>query len=68
VIVLLPPSETKRAGGDGPALNLRTLSWPGLNRLRGELVDELVELAQTHLAEAHPGMEYEREHILFMAF
>lgn len=45
VIVLLPPSETKRAGGDGPALNLRTLSWPGLNRLRGELVDELVELA-----------------------
>ena len=30
--------------------------------------DELVELALKHLADAHPGMEYEREHILFMAY
>lgn len=45
MIVLLPPSETKRTGGDGPALDLRTLSWPELNELRGELVDELVDLA-----------------------
>jgi hypothetical protein len=35
-------------------------------RLKDE--DELVDLAQAHLAEAHPGMEYEREHILFMAY
>ena len=45
MIVVLPPSETKRTGGDGPALNLRSLSWPELNRLRSELVDELVTLA-----------------------
>jgi len=30
--------------------------------------DELVDLAQAHLAEVHPGMQYEREHILFMAY
>lgn len=45
MIVLLPPSETKRAGGDGPPLKLETLSSPELNPLRGALVDELVELA-----------------------
>jgi cytoplasmic iron level regulating protein YaaA (DUF328/UPF0246 family) len=45
VIVLLPPSETKRAGGDGPALDLGSLSWPELSALRGDLVGELVELA-----------------------
>jgi uncharacterized protein len=45
VIVVLPPSETKRAGGDGPALRLDTLSSPGLSPLRGALVDELIELA-----------------------
>ncbi len=45
MIVLLPPSETKRDGGDGPALRLDTLGSPELNPLRGALVDELVELA-----------------------
>jgi cytoplasmic iron level regulating protein YaaA (DUF328/UPF0246 family) len=45
VIVLLPPSETKRAGGDGPPLRLDALSFPALNPLRGALVDELVALA-----------------------
>lgn len=45
VIVLLPPSETKRGGGDGPPLALDTLSWPELGPLRSELVDELVTLA-----------------------
>ena len=45
MIVLLPPSETKRTGGDGPALDLATLSWPELSALRGDLVDELVALA-----------------------
>jgi cytoplasmic iron level regulating protein YaaA (DUF328/UPF0246 family) len=45
VIVLLPPSETKRAGGDGPALDLDALSWPELRPLREALVDELVDLA-----------------------
>ena len=45
MIVLLPPSETKRVGGDGPALRLESLSSPELGSLRTELVDELVELA-----------------------
>jgi cytoplasmic iron level regulating protein YaaA (DUF328/UPF0246 family) len=43
--VLLPPSETKRAGGDEPALALDSLSSPTLHPLRVELVTELVELA-----------------------
>jgi uncharacterized protein len=45
VLVLLPPSETKHAGGDGPPLAAAALSFPELDPLRKELVDELVELA-----------------------
>ncbi|MUL78595.1 peroxide stress protein YaaA [Mycolicibacterium sp. CBMA 226] len=45
MIVLLPPSETKRPGGDGPPLRLGELSVPELTPLRAALIDELVELA-----------------------
>ena len=45
MIVLLPPSETKRTGGTGPALCVEALSSPALAPLRTALVDELVELA-----------------------
>ncbi|TRW82473.1 peroxide stress protein YaaA [Mycolicibacterium sp. 018/SC-01/001] len=45
MIVLLPPSETKRGGGDGPALSLDSLSFAQLRPVRAELVDELVALA-----------------------
>jgi hypothetical protein len=45
VIVLLPPSETKRDGGDGPPLSLDGLTSPELGPLRAALVDELVALA-----------------------
>lgn len=45
MIVLLPPSETKRAGGDGPALSPASLSFPSLNATRDTLVEELVDLA-----------------------
>lgn len=45
MIVLLPPSETKRPGGDGPALSLASLSSPSLNGTRDALVGELVGLA-----------------------
>ena len=34
VIVLLPPSETKRDGGDGPSLQLEALSHPALGTVR----------------------------------
>jgi cytoplasmic iron level regulating protein YaaA (DUF328/UPF0246 family) len=46
VIVLLPPSETKRDGGDGPALRLDSLASPELGPLRKTLVDELIELSR----------------------
>ena len=29
--------------------------------------DDLVEKTQAHLAESHPGLEYDREQILFIA-
>ncbi len=45
MIVLLPPSETKRGAGDGPPLTMDELSWPELGAVRGQLVDELVTLA-----------------------
>ncbi|MGV0718371.1 peroxide stress protein YaaA [Mycolicibacterium sp. XJ662] len=46
MIVLLPPSETKRTGGDGPPLRLDALSCPELTPVRATLIDELVELAR----------------------
>ncbi|MDF3339717.1 peroxide stress protein YaaA [Mycolicibacterium septicum] len=45
MIVLLPPSETKRTGGDGPPVRLDNLSSPQLTPLRESLIGELVELA-----------------------
>lgn len=45
MIVLLPPSETKRAGGDGPPLRLAELSNPSLGAVRSEIIDDLVTLA-----------------------
>lgn len=45
MLVLLPPSETKRAGGDGPPLRLDALSHPALDVVRKALVEDLVQLA-----------------------
>ncbi|MGE3289227.1 MAG: peroxide stress protein YaaA [Pseudonocardia sp.] len=45
MLVLLPPSETKRDGGGGPPLDLAALSFPELTRIRRDLADELVKLA-----------------------
>ena len=42
---MLPPSETKADGGEGPPLELDRLSFPELNPARKELIDELVALA-----------------------
>ncbi|GDY30544.1 peroxide stress protein YaaA [Gandjariella thermophila] len=45
MLVLLPPSETKAAGGDGPPLDLHALCFPELGPVRADLVDTLVSLA-----------------------
>ncbi|WP_111767217.1 YaaA family protein [Nakamurella deserti] len=45
MLILLPPSETKRTGGHGAPLDLAALAFPGLTPLRETLVDELVTLA-----------------------
>ena len=39
--IVLPPSETKRPGGDSPPLDLDALAFPGLVALRRQLIDEL---------------------------
>ena len=46
MLILLPPSETKRQGGTGEPLDLRTLSYPSLNPSRRVLVRALVTLAK----------------------
>ncbi|MGF2948361.1 YaaA family protein [Microbacterium alcoholitolerans] len=43
--ILLPPSETKRAGGTGAPLRLDDLALPALREERAVLVDALVSLA-----------------------
>lgn len=48
MLVLLPPSETKAPGGDGPTLDLDQLSFSRLNPLRTQLLDALVALAGDH--------------------
>ncbi|MTD59302.1 peroxide stress protein YaaA [Amycolatopsis pithecellobii] len=45
MLVLLPPSETKAPGGDGPPLNLDELAHPQLAPVRRKVADALVELA-----------------------
>lgn len=44
--ILLPPSETKRAGGDGPPLDLDVLALPGLRSHRLRVVEVLVDLSR----------------------
>jgi predicted small metal-binding protein len=43
------------------------LTCPCGETIRAQDEDELVELTQQHLAAAHPGMEYGRDEILFIA-
>ncbi|MDQ0895540.1 YaaA family protein [Agromyces ramosus] len=45
MLVLLPPSETKRAGGSGAPLDLEALSFRELTAVRATLVDATVALA-----------------------
>jgi hypothetical protein len=45
----------------------RTLRCPCGTLLVGRDDDDLVALAQAHLAAEHPGREYTRDEILFLA-
>lgn len=45
MLILLPPSETKRDGGDGAPLDIDGLAFAALAPERRELVDALVRLA-----------------------
>jgi cytoplasmic iron level regulating protein YaaA (DUF328/UPF0246 family) len=42
---LLPPSETKAPGGDGPPMDLDALAFPDLTPVRRKLAEALVDLA-----------------------
>ena len=45
MLLLLPPSETKRDGGDPTPLDLDALSHRDLTGLRAELVERVIDLA-----------------------
>lgn len=45
MLILLPPSETKRPGGVGAALDVGALAFPGLAPQREAVVDALVALS-----------------------
>ncbi|MDT7702355.1 MAG: hypothetical protein QOJ30_4680 [Pseudonocardiales bacterium] len=46
----------------------RNLTCPCGVRITGADEDDLVRLTREHLAEAHPGHEYSRDEILFIAW
>lgn len=43
--ILLPPSETKHPGGDGPPLDLDSLALPSLRPQRAALIEALIALS-----------------------
>lgn len=47
MLLLLPPSETKREGGDGAPLDLRALSFPALTASRRAAIGELSRLSRS---------------------
>jgi cytoplasmic iron level regulating protein YaaA (DUF328/UPF0246 family) len=65
VLVLLPPSETKALGDDGPPLDLATLSFPSLTRTRRALVADLVRAAKRDTAALQQALQVtSREEVL----
>lgn len=67
MLVLLPPSETKAVGVDGPPLDLAALSFPTLTRTRRALLRDVVRLAKKEplaLREALGLSERQHEEVL----
>lgn len=52
MLILLPPSETKRAGGDGPPLDVGALAFSALAPQRDAVVDALIALSADEDAAA----------------
>jgi cytoplasmic iron level regulating protein YaaA (DUF328/UPF0246 family) len=52
VLILLPPSEGKSTGGDGPPVNVAALSWPELADTRQRVARTLVTMCQGNAARA----------------
>jgi hypothetical protein len=46
VLILLPPSEAKTRGGEGPPVDIATLSWPDLGRARQRVATTLVSVCR----------------------
>lgn len=56
-----------RGGCNYPGRMKTRLTCPCGTVIKAADEDELVELTQQHLAAEHPGMEYGRDEILFIA-
>lgn len=52
MLILLPPSETKRPGGTGAPLDVATLALPSLAAQRDEVADALIALSEDEDAAA----------------
>ena len=52
MLILLPPSEGKARGGDGPPVDLGTLSWPELTATRQRVGRTLVTMCQGNAVRA----------------
>ena len=52
MLILLPPSETKRPGGDGPRWRPDALAYPTLSTQRERVIDALVALSDDEEAAA----------------
>ena len=49
MLIILPPSETKAAGGDGSPLDFTTLSFPMLNPTRADIASDLIRLPMSEV-------------------
>ncbi|HEX3823635.1 MAG TPA: peroxide stress protein YaaA [Mycobacteriales bacterium] len=52
MLVLLPPSEAKSSGGDGPPVDLATLSWLALTAVRERVARTLATVCQGNAERA----------------